>query len=100
MTFATLESRVNASVLKHLANATALFDGATDPVPGDFRRPYQESHGGEGMVGAAYTLKLFAADVPDEPEGRRLVIRGDAYIVALAQPDGTGFTTLQLDLAA
>lgn len=98
MPFSDLEARLNASVMKHLSNSEALFDGASDAVSGEFRKPYEASNGGVGMAGAAYTFRLADADVPFEPEGKRVTIRGVAYLVNLAEPDGTGLTTLILDL--
>jgi hypothetical protein len=88
MSFAALEARVNASVLKHLSNAQATLDGF--PVQGIFKRDYVEAGGGMGMSSTAPTFRMSSFDVPINPVGKLLIVNGVTYRVAAHEPDGTG----------
>lgn len=98
MSFSALESRINASVLKHLANAQATLGGVA--VQGIFKRAYVESGAGMGMASTAPTFRLASIDVPASPVGLPLVIDGVNYAIAAPEPDGTGMTLLILERTA
>ena len=94
--FAALESRLNGAVQKHIANATATYQGGAsfgvlfDRTPAD---PF-----GNGAVdAAAYSAGFVAANAPGLAEGSTLVIDGVAYTVASGvQPDAGGWVTLSV----
>ena len=90
MSFAALEARVNASVLKHLSNTLAILDGRQ--VQGIFYRAYAESPGGMGMAGTAPTFRLSSFDVPIDPIGKLLIVNSVTYAIAAHEPDGTGIS--------
>ena len=92
MSFAALESRVNASVLKHLANVRVLIAG--EDVGGIFRNPSQTVQLGMGVAESRPTLSLASSAVPSAPVGTELEIDGVPYIVSAEAPDGTGITVL------
>jgi hypothetical protein len=52
-----------------------------------------------GMATSAPALSLPDASVPASPVGKPAVVRGVAYSVSEAHPDGTGLTTLLLEQA-
>lgn len=98
MSFAALESRVNASVLKHLANAQATLDGVA--VQGIFKRAYIETGPGMGMASTTPTFRLSSSLVPAAPVGKPMVVSGVNYAIAALEPDGTGMTLLILERTA
>ncbi len=92
--FAALESRVNASVFAHLANATADFAGTA--VEGIFDAEYLPA------IGVESTSPAFTCSIADLPSGYRtatVTIRSIDYVITGDQPDGTGITVLLLDKA-
>lgn len=98
--FAALESRVNAAVLGHLANAVATLAGGA-PVRCIFDRDYE--HAGVGALGMASTqpaITLASADVPANPVGQLVQVAGGRFAVAEHLPDGTGMSVLVLEVAA
>lgn len=98
MSFAALESRINGSVLKHLANAQATLGGLA--VQGIFKRAYVEVGTGMGMASTAPTFRLASTGVPASPVGMPLVIDAVNYAIAASEPDGTGMTLLILERTA
>jgi 2-methylaconitate cis-trans-isomerase PrpF len=99
MSFAALETRVNASVMKVMANASATVDGVAG-VAGIFKIEYVESNGGNGMSGLLPTFKTLSSNVPATPVGKSLVNAGLNYVIAEPKPDGTGLTLLILERVA
>jgi hypothetical protein len=94
MNFADLEQRVNAAVMRRLANASATLDG--EAVTGIFDNAYRLQDVGE-MVGAtAPAFTLADADVPSDVVGCELVYGATTYTVVEPMPDGTGLTVLRL----
>lgn len=69
-------------------------------VLGIFTDPYaMGSVGGLGMATGKPTFALASSDVPANPVGLQLVVGGVSYEIADAQPDGTGVTTLVLEVS-
>lgn len=114
MSFAALESRVNAAVIKRLSNRVASCTpsggGVPRDVPGLFDAEYAEQL--DGMVGGStpaftcnsgYAVDLTAGAtvvVPSVvevlPDGSEVVWASVTYEVAEPMPDGAGFTVLRL----
>lgn len=100
MSFASLESRVNASVLKHLANVRLTIDGGAE-IDGIFRNAPATVDVGIGMTSSAPSLTVDTANVPADPVGRTVQIaNGTTYRIAAQEPDGTGLTVLILEKAS
>lgn len=91
--FAAVEARINAAVVRHLANATAIFGGGAQ-VDGGFGNAYAEALGVSGSrpVFGALTSALSGVVV-----GNPVTISGIGYVVAEIHPDGTGMTQLVLE---
>lgn len=97
--FAALEARTTAAAMRHLANATATFTG-DEPAPCIFDASYDPAGvGGVGMASAQPMLTIASASVPADPVGTGVTVRGVAYVVTAAEPDGTGITRLMLERA-
>lgn len=94
MSFAALEARTNAAVLRRLSNARGDFDGADFPVI--FDRSYVELNGG---IGATRPVASVATDLLADcvPQSTQINIDGTTYLVTDMQPDGTGMTLLILE---
>lgn len=76
----------------------ATLNGAA--VRGIFDAAY--SAGEVGPMGIASTqpmLTLPTSSVPDSPVGKTAVVSGVNYLIAAHEPDGTGLSTLMLELA-
>jgi hypothetical protein len=109
--FADLESRVSGAVFAHLSNAVATFDGSRT-VAGIFDEPYAQSDiGSTGFASERPTFKLPTASVPPEWWARfsaeafdvvdlQITVRDVLYQVVRHEPDGTGVSTLVLEMAA
>lgn len=93
--FAAQQQRVNAAVIKHLANCSGLLDGVA--VVGILSAGYSQVLGGmattqphlvvDGTVAASVTQdSIFVAD------------GGATYRVSNFEPDGTGLTRLMLEM--
>lgn len=93
--FAAFESRVNASVLRHLANARVSIAGAE--VDGIFRCPAEIVALGGGVADTRPTVTIASSAVPALPVDTEIAINGVPYIIAAAAPDGTGMTVLLLE---
>lgn len=97
--FAALESRLNSAVFKRLANAEVSFNGAA-AVGGIFDNGYAVGAVGPlGMGGAEPSVVLPDSAVPAQPVGLTVAVNGVAYVVANAEPDGSGATRLLLESA-
>lgn len=96
MSFAAIETRLNATALAHLANCTATLDGGA-AFGGIFEAEYIEPL---GMSGAQPSLECLSADVSTAAHGSAVVVTyhevATSYTVAAIKPDGTGMTRLLL----
>lgn len=97
MSFLSAQSRLNRSVLKHIHNAVAHFNGADHPVV--FKRPFQVVNVGSGVADTRPSITLDSAAVPEEIDGLPVSVDGMAYTVAEPQPGDTGMTCLFLEYA-
>jgi len=98
--FAAIEAAMNRDCLRHLANATALFDGAAGPVAAIFEADYATATGGAaGFAGSQPAITCADDSVPSSAMGTGVEVRGQRYIVAELRPDGVGMTTVLLELA-
>jgi hypothetical protein len=96
--FAALEARLNASVFARLANVVAQIEAVQ--VAGIFSNGYAAGDvGALGMASTGTMLEVPTASVPRSPEGKSVVVRGRAYVIAAHQPDGTGSSRLMLEAA-
>jgi len=97
--FAARESRLNAAVFKHLANAAGVLDG--ESVDGIFDDEYVTANVGViGMASSGPAFTLPTALVPSGVEGVELVVRGNSYTVQEHRPDGAGSSVLLLSEGA
>jgi len=97
MSFAALQSRVNATALKRLGE-DVLLGGVT--VRADFSEPYAQGYmDGVSAEARAPQIALDSASVPAAVDGVAVVARGTNYIVVGHKPDGFGLSTLILELA-
>jgi hypothetical protein len=95
MSFAALKSRVNASVLRHLADAEVLIGGVT--VQGIFRNPSVVASLGDGAADTRPTVSVASGVVPDDPADQVIEIDGVPYSILYDAPDGSGMTLLTLE---
>ena len=95
MSFAAAQTRVNASVLKHLANAVVSIGGVT--VPGIFKNPSQIAALGTGAADTRPTVTLASSVVPASPVDTAIQIGGIAYVIGSHEPDGTGLSVLMVE---
>ena len=95
--FAALESRLNSAVLQRLSNAEATLPGGT-VVPVIFDNGYAQGLG--GMVETSQpSCQIASTEAAALVQGGVLAIGAVSYRVAEVHPDGTGITTLVLELA-
>jgi hypothetical protein len=99
MSFADLEARTAASVMRVMANATALLTGGAS-FPVVFENAYAAAMGGN-VSALQPQATATSADVSnrDIGFGFGLSINDTDYKVRDMQPDGTGLTLLILELA-
>lgn len=101
--FAALEARLTACVFKHLPNASVTFfdvHGVLQTIEGIFDAAGVVANvGGFGVASSAPSLTASTASLPADPVGLALTLRGSNYVVAAAEPDGTGITRLLLESA-
>ena len=95
--FASLQTRVNDAVTRHLADATADF-GAGRLVDGLFMAPFAEAFSGM-MSGSRPAFEAAASALAGIENGAAVSINGTAYTVALCQPAAAGWVRLELDEA-
>jgi len=97
MSFAALQSRVNATALKRLGE-DVLLDGVT--VRADFAEPYAQGYmDGVSAEAMAPQITLESTSVPASVSGKAVVARGTNYTVVGHKPDGFGLSTLVLERA-
>lgn len=95
MTFLAAQSRANASVLRHLANARVLIAGVE--VTGIFRNPSQNAALGIGMADTRPSVTVASSAVPENPVDSVIDIDGAPYTISTHEPDGTGLTVLRVE---
>lgn len=76
------------------AGAEDTLDGV--PVVGIFDAEYTKAGDGIGMASTRPAYTLPAAAIAGDPDGKRLVANGAAFIVESHEPDGTGIVVLYL----
>lgn len=96
MTFAALKTQVNASVLRHLADADVLIGGVT--VRGIFRNPASVVNLGAGAADTSPTVSVASGAVPVDPAGQAVQINSVPYVILHDSPDGDGMTILTLEI--
>jgi hypothetical protein len=99
MSFAASEARLNVSVMKHLANATAVIGGSDVPVV--FDAEYRQGMVGPAGMGAADPqMVISSAAVPPDFVGTEITVNGKPWRVAERRPDGqleAGLTLIILE---
>ena len=97
MSFAALQSRVNATALRRLGE-DVLLDGVT--VRADFAEPYAQGYmDGVSAEARAPQITLESTNVSAAVSGKAVVARSTNDTVASHKPDGFGLSTLILELA-
>lgn len=99
MSFALLKAMTNASVLNTLADAQVRFAGSDVDVPGVFRDPSTVVSLGTGVDDTSPTVTVATNAVPANPVDQLVQVDGVSYLIRRAPPDGTGLTTITLELA-
>lgn len=100
--FAAIEARTAAAVLRHASNAQATATTRHGEVV-SFAVIFDNAYAGllgDRLEGAQPQAVARSADVADLTHGSACTINGTDYVVAGLQPDGTGMTTLILELSA
>jgi hypothetical protein len=95
MSFLTAQNRVNASVLRHLANARVLIAGVV--VDGIFKNPSLDVALGMGAADTRPSVTVASSAVPEHPVDSVIDIDGAPYIISAHDPDGTGLTVLRVE---
>lgn len=98
MSFARLKAMTNASVLNTLADAQVRFAGSDVDVPGMLKDPSTVVGIGVGAEDTSPTVTVATNAVPAEPAEQLVQVDGVSYLIRHAAPDGTGLTTLTLEL--
>lgn len=99
--FAAIEARTIRAVFRHVANAQASATtrfGEVVQFPVIFDNAYVGALG-DRLESAQPQAQARSADVADLAHGSACSISGVDYLVAGLQPDGTGMTTLILELS-
>jgi hypothetical protein len=107
MSFAALEVRTNAAVMRRLSNAVATVvlpvAAAGETIDGIFDAAYLLIDAGSGIESSAPVLTLPDASIPaamatalEQGDAVTLAIGGVTYNVVEHKPDGTGLTLLRL----
>lgn len=95
MTFAAAAARATASTMRILGDTQAVLDNVR--VAGIFDNGYASA--ADGMASRDPTFMLPTARAARVRQGSTLrIVDGSTYRVTNMEPDGTGVTTLQLEL--
>lgn len=94
MTFAALQSRVNAAVAEKLLTDAATLNGVA--ITGKFDNG-SASGLSNMMLGSNPTFTCKTADAGSSSRGQTLVVDGVSYTVREVKPDGTGISLLELE---
>lgn len=100
MSFAALEQRANAAVMRRLSNARAKPVGEFTDFPVIFDiASLQTPAGVSAAQPLATALDSDVASFRINADGAQLEIKEVTYTVQDLQPDGTGFTVIVLEVA-
>jgi hypothetical protein len=91
MSFADLESTLNAVTLASIGNATLDWSGAD--ISGVFDATYRDT---AGMANSAPQFRCLTTAHAGMTVGAAATINGTAYTVQAIEPDGAGMSTLVL----
>ena len=94
MTFAALQSRVNAAVAATLLTDAATLNGVA--VTGKFANGNAAGLNNM-MLGSNPTFTCTTAAAGSDARGKTLVVNSISYTAREAKPDGAGFTLLELE---
>jgi hypothetical protein len=97
MSFADLEQRSNAAVMRRLSNARAAMIGGSGDFPVIFDRAHIEA---QGVSASAPVVTALDSDITAQgvvSNVSQLAVRGHTYTVRDIQPDGTGMSLLILE---
>jgi hypothetical protein len=98
VSFADLETRTNAAVMRRLSNARALRVGASEDFPVIFDRATLESP--MGVTATAPVATALDTDLTGfASNSTQVVIGSTTFTVRDIQPDGTGMSLLVLEAA-
>lgn len=97
MTFAALQTRVNAAVSAKVATDAATLDGVA--VTGKFDDGTQSGLNNM-MLGTNPTYTLPSASASSSSRGKTLVFDSVSYTVREVKPDGNGWSLLELEKAS
>ena len=99
MSFAASEARLNASIMRHLANASAVIGGREVSVI--FDSEYTQGAVGATRMGAAAPQMIIStSDVPVDFVDSIVLVDGVDWQVSERQPDGVQPTGLTLVILA
>lgn len=93
--FAAIETATAANAVAALANVSAVVDGVT--VSGIFSNEYDEAFG--AVAGSVPTLHCVSSAVTSADQGDTVTIGATSYTITKKRPDGTGWTTFELQEA-
>lgn len=95
--FTAVESRLNASVLRRLANATAIWQGG-QPFGVLFERSQLDGFMGDAVTGVSRVVSLCVANAPGIAEGcSELVLNGrPCRVTGAVVPDASGWATFPI----
>lgn len=96
MIFADFEMQTNMHVLNTLGNVMVSIAGVDGP--GIFRKPSSVAQLGIGAAATSPTVVVASSAVMADPVDQQIQIAGVPYIIGAADPDGTGLTTLTLEV--
>lgn len=96
--FATLIDSTNRAVIKGLANATVIINGAESPCVFDeaFSRGSVGDLGMGGMASTQPAITIPSDLVPEDYDGFGLLVNERAYTIASVEPDGVGVSRVLL----
>mgnify|MGYP003490035536 CR=1 FL=1 len=92
---AAIETATAANAVAALANVSAVVDGVA--VNGIFGNEYDEAF--NAVAGGVPTLHCASADVSSADQGDTVTIGATSYTIIKKRPDGTGWTTFDLQEA-
>lgn len=94
MSFAALQSRVNAAVSAKLATDEATLDGVA--ITGKFDNASLAGLNNM-LLGSNPTFTCASSAAPLSSRGKTLAVNGSNYTVREIKPDGTGMSLLELE---
>ena len=98
MSWAALQSRVNAAVLSVFGETVRI---AGVDVKADFHEPDEAIDTGDGMVVCRVPrVVALSSNVPSAPVGQAVIARTRNFVIADARHDGRGMAILELEAEA